>query len=74
MSIEKIEAEALKLAPKARARLAGKLLESLDDLSEDESLQLWANEAVRRNSEIAEDSSTLRDSGEGFRDIRSNLK
>ena len=74
MSIEKIEAEALKLAPKARARLAGKLLDSLDDLSEDESLQLWANEAANRNAEIEKDSSTLKDSGEVFRNIRSNLK
>ena len=74
MSIEKIEAEALKLAPKARARLAGKLLDSLDDLSEDESLQLWANEAANRNAEIEKDSSTLKGSGEVFRNIRSNLK
>jgi len=35
MSIEDLEAEALKLDPKARARLAGKLLESLEGLSEE---------------------------------------
>ena len=35
MSIEEIEAEALELDPKARARLAGKLLESLDALSDE---------------------------------------
>ena len=33
MSIEEIEAEALKLTPQARAKLAGKLLESLEVLA-----------------------------------------
>jgi len=37
VSIEDIEAEALKLSPKERARLAGRLLESLEDLSGEES-------------------------------------
>ena len=35
MSIEELEAEALRLDPKGRARLAGRLLESLDDLTPD---------------------------------------
>ena len=42
MSIEEIEAEALKLDPKARARLAGRLLESLETLSDQENERLWA--------------------------------
>ena len=41
MHIEDVETEALKLDPKARARLAGKLLESLENLSEDENARLW---------------------------------
>lgn len=45
MSLKELEAEALKLDPKARARLAGKLLESLEDLSEEENLRLWVEEA-----------------------------
>jgi hypothetical protein len=48
MSLEELEAEAMKLDPKARVRLAGKLLESLDSLSEEENEQLWAEEAERR--------------------------
>jgi hypothetical protein len=40
MSIKDIEAAALKLVPKERARLAGKLLESLENLSEEEN-QPW---------------------------------
>jgi hypothetical protein len=52
MSVDEIEAEALRLDPKARARLAGKLLESLEDLSEEENEQLWAEEAERRDIEM----------------------
>ena len=45
MSIDELETEALKLAPAARARLAEKLLESLETLSDEENAQLWAEEA-----------------------------
>ena len=50
MSIKEIEAAALKLVPKDRARLAGKLLESLEDLSEEENELIWAEEAERRDA------------------------
>ncbi len=43
-----IVAEALELPLTARAELASQLLDSLDDLSEEESDQLWAEEAERR--------------------------
>jgi hypothetical protein len=49
MSIDDIEAEALKLAPAARARLAERLLESLETLSDEENARLWAEEAQRRD-------------------------
>ena len=52
MSIEDLEAEALKLDPKARARLTGKLLESLEGLSEEENARLWVEEAQRRDAEM----------------------
>jgi hypothetical protein len=48
MSIDELEAEALKLAPAARARLAERLLESLETLSDEENARLWADEAQRR--------------------------
>ena len=50
MSIKEIEAAALKLVPKDRARLAGKLLESLEGLSEEENEIIWAEEAERRDA------------------------
>lgn len=49
MSTEEVEAEALKLSPTSRARLATKLLASLEALSDEENLQLWAEEAERRD-------------------------
>ena len=49
--IKDIAAEALELPLTARAELASQLLESLDDLSEEESDQLWAQEAERRYAE-----------------------
>ena len=51
VSIEDIEAKALKLSPKERARLAGRLLESLEDLSGEESARIWAEEAQRRDAD-----------------------
>ena len=52
MSLKELEAEAMKLDPNARARLAGKLLESLENLSEEENTRLWAEEAQRRDAEM----------------------
>jgi putative addiction module component (TIGR02574 family) len=46
--LEEITAELLELPSTARAELASRLLESLDDLSEAEHDQLWAEEAERR--------------------------
>lgn len=48
---KEIAAEALELPLTARAELASRLLDSLDDLSEEENDQLWAQEAERRYAE-----------------------
>src|SRR5437667_8599389 len=50
MSIREVEAAALKLVPKDRARLAGKLLASLEDLSDEENEIIWSQEAERRDA------------------------
>jgi len=47
-----IESEALGLPPEDRAKLAQKLLLSLEDLSEEESVQTWLIEADRRAREL----------------------
>ena len=48
MSIKEIEAAVLKLVPKDRARLAEKLLQSLEELSEQENEVIWAQEAQQQ--------------------------
>ncbi len=51
MNIEEIEAEALKLDP--RAQLVEKLLESLETVSDQENGRLWVEEADRRDWDSA---------------------
>ena len=74
MSTEELEVEALKLAPQERARLAEKLLESLENLSEDENAKLWADEAKRRDQAWDADPEMGRPAAEVFRDARAQLK
>lgn len=72
MSTEELELEALKLAPRERARLAEKLLESLETLSDEENTRLWAEEAQRRDE--AWDPSAARSAHDVFRDANARLK
>ena len=73
MSIEDLEAEALKLEPKARARLAGRLLDSLEDLSPDENARVWAEEAQRRADALDAGTLTARSADEVFRDAQARI-
>jgi hypothetical protein len=49
MRTEDLETEPPKLAPRERARLAARLLQSLEKLSDEENARLWAEEAERRD-------------------------
>lgn len=73
MNARLIEKEALALPIDKRARLAQRLLESLDDLSEAEAERLWAQEAMRRAREIDEGKVQLVSSEEFERRIRARL-
>ena len=74
MSTEELEAEALKLDPKARARLAEKLLESLEELSDSENARLWAEESERRDAEWDAKAGVGRPAAEVLRAARAKLK
>ena len=74
MSIDELEAEALKLDPSNRARLAEKLLASLDDLSEEESAHIWAEEAARRDIAWDRHDEKARPAEEVVRDARARLE
>ena len=52
MDPKTVEHEALRLSPEDRAKLAQKLLLSLDTLSEEEAEQAWLIEADRRAREL----------------------
>ena len=74
MSIDEIEAEVLKLDPQARARLAKKLLESLEALSDEENDRLWADEADRRDADWDSAPGPTRPAADVLRDARAKLK
>jgi putative addiction module component (TIGR02574 family) len=74
MSLEKLEREVLKLKPNSRAKLAERLLESLENLSEEENELLWAQEALRRHEEIETGAVKTRSGKEVFRNARSRLQ
>ena len=73
MKLEELEAAALELDAKARARLAESLLSSLETLSDAENAQLWADEAQRRDAELDNSSDQARPADEVLRDARSRL-
>ncbi|MGD0505989.1 MAG: addiction module protein [Steroidobacteraceae bacterium] len=54
MSADTIEEEAMSLPPRERAKLAERLLESLDNLPERDVEALWLDVAERRAREIDE--------------------
>ena len=74
MSINDIEAEVLKLDPQARARLAKKLLESLETLSAEENERLWAEEADRRDAAWDSAPGAGRPAADVLRDAQAKLK
>jgi len=74
MSIEEIEAEALKLDPRARARLAERLLESLETLSDEENERLWAEEAERRDADWDAAPGTACPASDVLHEARAKLK
>jgi hypothetical protein len=72
MSTEELETEALKLPPQERARLAERLLQSLENLTDEENAQLWAEEAQRRDA--AWENSKARPAADVVREARAKLK
>jgi hypothetical protein len=73
MTLMDLEAEAMKLRPAERARLAEKLLESLEMLSDEENRHAWIDEALRRDAELDADPSLGRRAADVLRDIRAKL-
>lgn len=68
MSIKEIEAYALQLPPSERARLAQRLIDSLDDAGEVE--QAWTEEAARRDEELCSGRATAVPAEQVFAEAR----
>ncbi len=74
MSNDELETEALKLTPRERARLAERLLQSLENLSDEETARMWAEEAERRDVAWDANPSIGRPADSVFRHARARLK
>ena len=74
MEFHTVEYEALLLPPQERAKLAQRLLLSLDELSEEELNELWLSEANRRARELDSGESQPVSSEEVMRKAKALLK
>ena len=73
MSVEELESAALKLETRERARLAGKLLSSLEILPPAEAQRLWAEEALRRHEALEQGNAAALPADDVLREARSRL-
>ena len=73
MNPEQLEAEIMKLNINARAKLAEKILLSLDAPSDEENLQLWVLEAQRRLKDLREGKAQEVPAEEVFRRARAAI-
>ena len=74
MAVQNIEKKLMRLDINSRAKLASKLLTSLEDLSEDEIEKLWAEEALRRDEELNKGKAKLIDADVVFKSARTRFK
>jgi hypothetical protein len=73
VTLADLEAEVLKLPRAARARLAERLLESLEALSEEENQEVWLHEAARRDADLEADPARGRAAEDVLRDVRARV-
>jgi putative addiction module component (TIGR02574 family) len=73
-NIHELESQLLQLEPHTRATLAKTLLASLDDLSDQEYEQLWAEEAEARYADFLAGRTSAVDGDEVFARARARLR
>ena len=73
LNLEELETEVLNLSLEGRARLAEKLILSLDAPSEEENLYLWVVEAEKRLKELRESKAKEIPAEEAFRRARAAI-
>jgi len=72
--VRRLESEVMKLSAKARARLAERLISSLDDHADPDSERLWLKEAERRLDELLSGKVAGISADEVFRKARSSIR
>jgi putative addiction module component (TIGR02574 family) len=72
--MDELEVQAMKLDPKDRARLASKLLRSLEGLSQPEIEAAWAEEAERRAADADAHPDSLLSADDVLRETRARLR
>lgn len=73
-NLDELESQLLQLEPLARAALAKTLLASLNDLSDDDYEQLWAEEAEARYADFLAGRTNAVDGDEVFARARARLR
>ena len=69
-----LEEQARNLAPNERARLALKLIESLDPGEDEDADELWLDEAERRLADYDSGKTVARPADDAFSEIKQRLK
>lgn len=69
-----LESKALKLPARERARLAERLISSLDAQTDPDAEKLWVEEAERRLAELRSGTAKSRSADSVFRKARSTLR
>jgi putative addiction module component (TIGR02574 family) len=73
-NLDQLTADAMKLSPRERARLAQRLVSTLDDEVETHTEELWFAEAERRLGELRSGKVEGIESDDAFRTAREALK
>ncbi|MGH7780562.1 MAG: addiction module protein [Candidatus Binataceae bacterium] len=71
---KKLEDEAFRLSPRARARLAKRLIASLDEREDPDVLKAWKDEARSRAKEIASGNAKVISAAKVFKKARTMLR
>jgi hypothetical protein len=74
MTVEDLKKKALRLSPELRAYLARELLTSLDSMNDDETKNLWLDEAVRRDEDLDTGRASSRPASEVLKSARARRK
>ncbi len=73
VTYEELEVELRKIGSRERARSAAALHSSLEELSDEESARLWAEEAERRHDDLLANKTLGRSATDVFQEIRERL-